>query len=61
MGDRQSWLQVSSARTVQEQIGTLPPSTEGPFPRALALALLPSVMQSEPCRQIKKESGEISY
>lgn len=37
------------------------PSTESPFPRALAIALLPRVMQSEPCRQIKKESGEISY
>lgn len=37
------------------------PSTESPFPRAHAIALLPSVMQSEPCRQIKTESGEISY
>lgn len=29
------------------------PSTERPFPRALAIALLLSVMQSEPCKQIK--------
>lgn len=36
-------------------------TTEVPFPRALAIALLASVTQSGHCRQIKKESRKISY